>query len=126
MKKEEEIIRKHQKKNYAKAKQVIVSQLKSKDKEDKKMINLALTQQNLLYEDEERLKIEADIAQLENEEYELIQKLQNTELLQASGCLLVNIVAERNLQVVTSPTTIVCSPSNTTYRNRFRKYSPFK
>jgi len=85
MKKQEEKLRKHQKKEYAKLQRLIYSQLRSKDQEGKKMNVLALTQQKLLYEDEERLKIETDIAQLENEEYELIKKLQNTELLQHSG-----------------------------------------
>lgn len=85
MKKEEEQLRKFQKKEYVRLQRVIYSQLRSKDQEGKKMNVLALTQQKLLYEDEERLKIEADIAQLESEEYDLIQKLQNTELLQHSG-----------------------------------------
>lgn len=88
MKKEEEQLRKYQKKEYVRLQRVIYSQLKSKDQEGKKMNVLALTQQKLLYEDEERLRVEADIAQLESEEYELIQKLQNTELLQHSGNLL--------------------------------------
>eukprot|EP00826_Nyctotherus_ovalis_P043275 TRINITY_DN4536_c0_g2_i3.p2 TRINITY_DN4536_c0_g2~~TRINITY_DN4536_c0_g2_i3.p2 ORF type:complete len:112 (+),score=27.87 TRINITY_DN4536_c0_g2_i3:73-408(+) len=78
------------KKEYSRLQRVIFSQLRSKDREEKRMNVLALTQQKLLYEDEERLRIEADIAQLENEEYELIQKLQNTELLQHSGSLAVN------------------------------------
>jgi hypothetical protein len=85
MKKQEEQLKKYQKKEYARLQKLIYSQLKSKDQEGKKMNVLALTQQKLLYEDEEKLKVEADIVQLESEEYELIQKLQNTELLQHSG-----------------------------------------
>ena len=87
---QEELLKKHQKKEYTKLQRTIVSQLKFKDQEEKRMNVISITQRNLLYEDETSLKIEADISQMENEEYELIKKLQNTEMLQQSG----NIVNE--------------------------------
>lgn len=66
---------------------------------------MALTQEKLLHEEEERVKVEADIARLEGEEYELIQRLQKTELLQHS--------AERKLKkVISEPDFVPRAPSH--------------
>lgn len=42
-------------------------------------------EERILRESEERLKIESDVSKMEQEENELIQRLQNTQLLQQSA-----------------------------------------
>lgn len=81
----EDKLAKTQKKQQIKSQEVALEQTKAKEQEEKRARIKFSIEEKILFEHEDRLKVEADISKMEQEEYALIQKLQNTELLQQSG-----------------------------------------
>lgn len=90
--KKEDLDIKKQKKESIKFLENAMEQSKMKEMESKKLQLKIAVEERVWKEHEERLKIEAEISRMEQEENEMIQKLKHTELLVQSGFLLVKYV----------------------------------
>lgn len=85
IKKQKAIQKVNKKKEFDKYQHILSQHLKLEDQKKKKKLMASETQKNLLLEEKTKQLIEAEIARMENEEYELIKRIKNTELQQQSG-----------------------------------------
>ena len=82
MQKQQEYLKNANMKQMIKIQEQEVEEKRRKDIADKKARNRLELQQKIIAENQRRMHIESEVSKMEQEELELIQRLQNTQLLQ--------------------------------------------